>query len=159
MMLSLLLGTPVLSLIGAIGAALTLGLRGGGILLSLLILPLYIPVLVYGAGAVTVSAIDFSDTQPYFSLLAAFLLLALVFSPLAAAAGAAHFGGIDDEALPILLPGRLWLHCLPVPPGPQTMTPARRPALSSTPNFRRRGSRRPWCASSSRSSSSAPAPR
>lgn len=86
MMLSLLVGTPVLSLIGAIGAALTLGLRGGGILLALLILPLYIPVLVYGAGAVTVSAIDFSDTQPYFSLLGAFLLLALVFSPWAAAA-------------------------------------------------------------------------
>jgi heme exporter protein B len=86
MVLSLLLGTPVLSLIGAIGAALTLGLRGGGILLSLLILPLFIPVLVYGAGAVTVSAIDFADTQPYFALLGAFLLLALVFSPLAAAA-------------------------------------------------------------------------
>ncbi len=86
MMLSLLVGTPILSLIGAIGAALTLGLRGGGILLSLLILPLYIPVLVYGAGAVTVSAIDFADTQPYFSLLGAFLLLALIFSPLAAAA-------------------------------------------------------------------------
>ena len=86
MVLSLLLGTPVLSLIGAIGAALTLGLRGGGILLSLLILPLYIPVLVYGAGAVTVAAIDFADTQPYFNLLGAFLLLALVFAPLAAAA-------------------------------------------------------------------------
>lgn len=86
MLISLLLGTPVLSLIGAIGAALTLGLRGGGILLSLLILPLYIPVLVYGAGAVTVSAIDFADTRPYFSLLGAFLLLALVFSPLATAA-------------------------------------------------------------------------
>lgn len=85
MMLSLLVGTPVLSLIGAIGAALTLGLRGGGILLSLLILPLYIPVLVYGSGAVTMSAIDFADTQPYFSLLGAFLLLALIFSPLAAA--------------------------------------------------------------------------
>jgi heme exporter protein B len=86
MMLSLLVGTPVLSLIGAIGAALTLGVRGGGILLSLLILPLYIPVLVYGAGAVTVSAIALSDTQPYFALLGAFLLLALTFSPLAAAA-------------------------------------------------------------------------
>jgi len=86
MILSLLIGTPILSLVGAIGAALTLGLRGGGILLSLLILPLYIPVLVYGAGAVTVSAIDFADTQPYFSLLGAFLLLALIFSPLAAAA-------------------------------------------------------------------------
>ncbi len=86
MALSLLLGTPILSLIGAIGAALTLGLRGGGILLSLLILPLYVPVLVYGAGAVTVSAIDFADTEPYFSLLGSFLLLSLTFSPLAAAA-------------------------------------------------------------------------
>jgi heme exporter protein B len=50
--LSLLLGTPVLSLVGAIGAALTLGLRGGGALVSLLVLPLYIPVLIFGAGAV-----------------------------------------------------------------------------------------------------------
>jgi heme exporter protein B len=49
---SLLLGTPVLSLIGAIGAALTLGVRGGGALVSLLVLPLYIPVLIFGAGAV-----------------------------------------------------------------------------------------------------------
>jgi heme exporter protein B len=86
MVLSLLVGTPVLSLIGSIGAALTLGLRGGGILLSLLILPLYIPVLVYGAGAVTVSTDGLLETQPYFSLLGAFLLLALIFSPLAAGA-------------------------------------------------------------------------
>lgn len=86
MVLSLLIGTPVLSLIGAIGAALTLGLRGGGILLSLLVLPLYIPVLVYGSGAVTVSAIDLADVQPYLSLLAAFFILALVLSPLASAA-------------------------------------------------------------------------
>jgi heme exporter protein B len=86
MVLALLVGTPILSLLGAIGAALTLGLRGGGILLSLLILPLYIPVLVYGSGAVTVGGINFADTQPYFSLLGAFLLLALIFSPLAAAA-------------------------------------------------------------------------
>jgi len=86
MMLSLLVGTPILSLVGAIGAALTLGLRGGGVLLSLLILPLYIPVLVYGAGAVTVSTIDFADTRPYFSLLGAFLLLALIFAPLTTAA-------------------------------------------------------------------------
>jgi len=85
MMLSLLVGTPVLSLIGAIGAALTLGLRGGGILLSLLILPLYIPVLVYGAGAVTVSMIEIADTQPYFYLLSAFLVVSLLFAPLAAA--------------------------------------------------------------------------
>ena len=86
MMGSLLIGTPVLSLIGAIGAGLTLGLRGGGILLSLLILPLYIPVLVYGAGAVTVSMIDLADVQPYLSLLGAFFLLALTLSPLATAA-------------------------------------------------------------------------
>jgi heme exporter protein B len=49
---SLLIGTPVLSLIGAIGAALTLGVRGGGVLVSLLVLPLYIPVLIFGAGSV-----------------------------------------------------------------------------------------------------------
>jgi heme exporter protein B len=86
MMFALLLGTPVLSLIGAIGAALTLGLRGGGILLSLLILPLYIPVLVYGAGAVTVSSIDLADTRPYLVLLGAFLVAALTFAPLASSA-------------------------------------------------------------------------
>src|SRR6185436_6485214 len=50
--LTLLIGTPVLSLIGAIGAGLTLGLRGGGVLLSVLVLPLYVPVLIIGAGAV-----------------------------------------------------------------------------------------------------------
>ncbi|MFP4061354.1 MAG: heme exporter protein CcmB [Halochromatium sp.] len=86
MMAALAIGTPVLGLIGAIGAALTLGLRGGGILLSLLILPLYVPVLVYGAGAVAVSAIDIADTQPYFYLLSAFLLGAFLLAPLAAAA-------------------------------------------------------------------------
>lgn len=86
MMAALLVGTPVLSLVGSIGAALTLGLRGGGILLSLLVLPLYIPVLVYGAGAVTVSAIDLADVQPFMALLGAFLILALAFSPLATAA-------------------------------------------------------------------------
>ncbi|PQJ95598.1 heme exporter protein CcmB [Chromatium okenii] len=86
MMLALLIGTPILSLIGAIGAALTLGLRGGGILLSLLILPLYIPVLIYGAGAIEVSVIDLSDTQPYLTLLGAFLVVALIFAPVASAA-------------------------------------------------------------------------
>ena len=84
--LALLVGTPILSLIGAIGAALTLGLRGGGILLSLLVLPLYIPVLVYGSGAVTVSAIDLADVQPFLALLGAFLILTLAFAPLATAA-------------------------------------------------------------------------
>ncbi|MBB1074220.1 heme exporter protein CcmB [Rhodoferax sp. 4810] len=86
LMLTLLLGSPILSLIGAIGAALTLGLRGGGILLSLLILPLYIPVLVYGAKAVSVSSTVASAGQPYFLLLGAELLLALLLAPLAAAA-------------------------------------------------------------------------
>ncbi len=86
MMLALLIGTPVLSLIGAIGAALTLGLRGGGILLSLLILPLYIPVMIYGAGVVSASAIGTTDLQAYFSILSGFLILALVLSPIATAA-------------------------------------------------------------------------
>ena len=86
MMLALLLGTPVLSLIGAIGAALTLGLRGGGILLALLILPLYIPVLVYGSGAVTVGAAALGEARPYLTLLAAFLVAALALAPFASAA-------------------------------------------------------------------------
>lgn len=61
--LTILIGTPALSGIGAIGAALTLGLRGGGVLLSLLVLPLYIPVLIFGAGAVeaTVSGLGGMD--------------------------------------------------------------------------------------------------
>jgi len=86
MMLALLIGTPSLSLIGAIGAALTLGLRGGGILVSLLVLPLYIPVLIYGAGAIAASMVAGADLQPYFMLLGAFLLLALVLAPWATAA-------------------------------------------------------------------------
>jgi len=62
--LSLLLGTPVLSLIGAIGAALTIGLRGGGALVSLLVLPLYIPVLIFGAGAVGAEASGLGASAP-----------------------------------------------------------------------------------------------
>ena len=81
---SLLLGTPVLSLIGAIGAALTLGLRGGGALLALLVLPLYVPVLIFGAGAVEASAAGLGATA-HLSLLGAFLLVALVFAPWATA--------------------------------------------------------------------------
>ena len=86
MMLALLLGTPVLSLIGAIGAALTLGLRGGGILLSLLVLPLYIPVLVYGSGAVQASMTAGAPESAYLMILAAFLILAMLFTPWATAA-------------------------------------------------------------------------
>ena len=83
--ISLLLGTPVLSLIGAIGAALTLGLRGGGVLVSLLVLPLYIPVLIFGAGAVEANMAGLGY-DAHLSLLGAFLLVSLVFSPWATAA-------------------------------------------------------------------------
>ena len=85
LMLTLLLGTPSLSLIGAIGAALTLGLRGGGVLVSLLVLPLYIPVLIFGAGAVeaTVSGLGGAG---HISMLGAIFLLSLVLAPLATVA-------------------------------------------------------------------------
>lgn len=84
LVVSLLLGTPVLSLIGAIGAALTLGLRGGGVLLSLLVLPLYIPVLIFGAGAVEATMSGLSP-EGHLSLLGAFLILACLATPFVAA--------------------------------------------------------------------------
>jgi heme exporter protein B len=82
--LSLLLGTPVLSLVGGIGAALTLGLRGGGALLSLLVLPLYVPVLIIGAGAVDTASAGL-DPGGHFMVLAAFALVAAAFAPWAIA--------------------------------------------------------------------------
>ncbi len=82
---SLLLGTPVLSLIGGIGAALTLGLRSSSVLIAILVLPLYIPVLIFGAGAVQASIIGF-DPQPHLYLLGALTVLALIFTPWATAA-------------------------------------------------------------------------
>jgi len=82
---ALALGTPALSLIGAVGAALTLGLRGGGVLLSLLVLPLYIPVLIFGAGAVETISGGLSP-QGHLSLLAALSLGALALTPWAVAA-------------------------------------------------------------------------
>ncbi len=82
--LSLILGTPLLSLIGGIGAALTVGLRGGGVLLSLLVLPLYVPVIIFGAGAVEASVTGLGVTG-HFSLLAAMLVVSLVLAPMAAA--------------------------------------------------------------------------
>ena len=85
LLVSLLLGTPALSLIGAVGAALTLGLRGGGVLLSLLLLPLCIPVLIFGAGAVEAS-IGGAGAEANLSLLGAVLVLALVFAPWTSAA-------------------------------------------------------------------------
>ena len=85
LMLTLLLGTPTLSLIGSIGAALTLGVRGAGVLLSLLILPLYIPVLIFGAGAVEADAAGLG-VGGHLSLLAALLVLSVFFAPLATTA-------------------------------------------------------------------------
>lgn len=81
---SLLMGTLALSLIGSIGAALTLGIRGTGVLIAILVLPLYIPVLVFGAGAVNAVSIGMSPNGAL-SLLGAVLAIALVFSPLASA--------------------------------------------------------------------------
>ncbi|MFZ5528485.1 MAG: heme exporter protein CcmB [Pseudomonadota bacterium] len=83
--LSLLLGTPVLSLVGAVGAALTLGTRGGGVLLSLLILPLTIPVLIFGSGAVSAQASGL-DPQAHLLLLGGLLAAALPLAPWATAA-------------------------------------------------------------------------
>ncbi|MDQ7990589.1 MAG: heme exporter protein CcmB [Candidatus Dactylopiibacterium sp.] len=81
----LLLGTPVLSLVGAIGAALTLGLRGAGSLLALLVLPLFVPVLVFGAGAVEAWSAGMG-VSAQFSLLGGGLLAALALAPFACAA-------------------------------------------------------------------------
>ena len=83
--LSLLIGTPALSGIGAIGAALTLGVRGGGVLLSLLVLPLYIPVLIFGAGAVDATVTGLG-AQAHLSLLAALSLSGVFFAPWPSAA-------------------------------------------------------------------------
>lgn len=83
--LTLLVGTPLLSLIGAIGVALTVGLRRGGVLLSLLVLPLYIPVLIFATNAVTAAGAGMPvDGQLYF--LAALLALAFTLAPFATAA-------------------------------------------------------------------------
>ena len=85
LMLSLLLGTPVLSLIGAIGVALTLGLRQAGGLLAILILPLFVPVLIFGAGAAVAAAQGLPYQGPLL-MVAALLLLALTLAPIATAA-------------------------------------------------------------------------
>lgn len=83
---SLLLGTPVLSMISAIGAALTVGLRKGGVLIAIIALPLYVPVLIFGTGAVQAASMG----MPYggqLAILATFLVLALALAPVAIAAG------------------------------------------------------------------------
>jgi heme exporter protein B len=80
---SLLIGTPVLSLLGAAGAALTLGVRGGGALLGLLVLPLFVPVVIFGAGAVT-AALTGINPSAHLSLLGAFLAVSSLVGPWAA---------------------------------------------------------------------------
>jgi heme exporter protein B len=83
--LTLLLGTPVLSLIGAVCVALTVGLRKGGMILSLLVLPLYVPLLIFASSAVDTAAAGLPVTA-HLSLIAALLVLALSLSPFATAA-------------------------------------------------------------------------
>lgn len=85
LVVSLALGTPILSLLGAAGAALTLGLRGGGVLMTLLVLPLYTPALIFGSGAVG-GAMAGTGAEAHLSLLGAFLLVSAIVTPWAAAA-------------------------------------------------------------------------
>ena len=84
-MISLLLGTPVLSVLGSIGAALTLGLRAANVLVALLVLPLYIPVLIFGSGAVQ-ATVTGTSPQAWLLLLGATLIVSLVFAPWATSA-------------------------------------------------------------------------
>jgi heme exporter protein B len=83
--LSLALGTPLLSLLGALGAALTLGVRGGGVLVALLLMPLYVPVLIFGAGVVEADAAGMGAAANL-SLLGAMLAASLFLAPLGTAA-------------------------------------------------------------------------
>jgi len=85
LMKTLLLGTPVLSLVGAIGSALTVGLRRGSMLISLLVLPLYVPVLIFGANAVAASTAGL-DIGGHLMIIASLLVLSITLAPLAAAA-------------------------------------------------------------------------
>lgn len=84
LVLSMLLGTPTLSLVGAVGAALTVGIRRGGMLMSLLLLPLYIPVLIFGAGSVEATLFGIGP-QTHMIVLLALLLGSLALCPIAAA--------------------------------------------------------------------------
>ncbi|MDH5693067.1 MAG: heme exporter protein CcmB [Gammaproteobacteria bacterium] len=85
MALTLLIGTPALSLIGSVGAGLTLGVRGGGVLLALLVLPLYIPVLIFGSGAVDAARTGVG-ADAHLSILGAISVLAALLAPWASAA-------------------------------------------------------------------------
>lgn len=81
LILSLLLGTPVLSLLGAIGAALMVGIRSHGLLLPVLIMPLYIPVLIFGTGTIMAATLH-QPLNGYFAIMGAFTLFCLAFAPL-----------------------------------------------------------------------------
>lgn len=85
MIVALVLGTPALSLIGAVGAALILGSRRGGVLLSLLVLPLYIPVLIFGVSAIDAAIVDMA-VRPHLLILGAMFVGALALTPWASAA-------------------------------------------------------------------------
>lgn len=78
---TLLLGTPVLSLIGAIGAALTVAIRGNGFLLPMLIIPFYIPILIFGTG-IMIMTHNHEPVLAYYAMMGALVLLSLVFAPL-----------------------------------------------------------------------------
>jgi len=85
MMVTILIGTPILSLVGSIGVALTVGLPKGGIILSLLVLPLYVPILIFAAGAIEAAAGGL-DVSAQIYMLLAFLFLSISLSPIATAA-------------------------------------------------------------------------
>lgn len=85
MVASLLIGTPVLSLVGGVGAALTLGLRAGGVLTSLLVLPLYIPVLIFGAGAAQAASAGLASGA-HFMIVGGLTLFSLALAPMAVSA-------------------------------------------------------------------------
>ncbi len=86
LILTMLVGTPALNFIGAIGAALTLGVRRGGLLVSLLVMPLYVPVLIFGVSAINAVIMGPAPFLPSFLILAALTLLSAVVAPAAAAA-------------------------------------------------------------------------
>jgi heme exporter protein B len=81
LMIALLLGTPILCLLGAIGSALVIGIRNHGLLLPILIMPLYIPVLIFGSSAVAAASLS-QPVYAYYAILGALLLVSLAFAPL-----------------------------------------------------------------------------
>jgi|TARA_B110000977_G_scaffold61288_2_gene83286 heme exporter protein B len=85
LIITLLISTPILSLLGAVGVALTLSLRGGGVLSSLLTLPFYIPVLIFSTMAINAAAVN-QPVSGYYALLAAFLIVSILLVPFAVVA-------------------------------------------------------------------------